>query len=147
MTCKTSMMQPVRSSWGMMRSSSASPASSKSRLALSSQPPALDEETRKKIEELVTNNQVVLFMKGTKEQPQCGFSSTAARILEILKVPYRDVNVFEDDRIRNGIKIYSSWPTIPQLYVRGEFIGGSDIMVQLFNSGELAEMLEVAAAE
>eukprot|EP01040_Poterioochromonas_malhamensis_P004849 gene4849-5203_t len=86
-------------------------------------------------------------MKGTKVFPQCGFSNTAVRILEALSVPFESVNVLEDETIRNGIKIYSSWPTIPQLYVNKEFIGGSDIMIQMYNSGELAELIEVTRAK
>jgi len=75
-----------------------------------------------------------------------GFSNTACRILDALNTPYETVNVLDDDRIRNGIKVYSSWPTIPQLYVAGEFVGGSDIMIELYQSGELAEQIEIANA-
>jgi monothiol glutaredoxin len=85
-------------------------------------------------------------MKGNKLFPQCGFSNTACRILDALNTPYETVNVLEDENIRNGIKIYSSWPTIPQLYVNGEFIGGSDIMIEMYQNGQLAEMIEVANA-
>ena len=75
-----------------------------------------------------------------------GFSNTAVRILDAINTPFEAVNVLDDDKVRQGIKVYSSWPTIPQLYVNGEFVGGSDIMIQLYNSGELAEMIEVANA-
>jgi monothiol glutaredoxin len=108
--------------------------------------PELDEVTKLKIEKLVLENKVLLFMKGNKLFPQCGFSNTACRILDAIGAPYESVNVLEDDKIRNGIKVFSQWPTIPQLYVNGEFIGGSDIMIELYQNGELAEMIEVARA-
>eukprot|EP01031_Cornospumella_fuschlensis_P034661 gene34661-41975_t len=106
----------------------------------------LDDFTRQKIENVIKNNKIVLFMKGSKLFPQCGFSNTAVRILDALNSPFEAVNVLDDDRIRQGIKVYSSWPTIPQLYINGEFVGGSDIMIQLYQSGELAEMVELANA-
>lgn len=87
----------------------------------------------------VEANDVVLFMKGTPKFPQCGFSSQVVQILNYLDVPYKSVNVLEDDEIRNGIKEFSNWPTIPQLYVKGEFIGGCDIVREMFQSGELVE--------
>jgi monothiol glutaredoxin len=108
--------------------------------------PGLDEATNQKISDLVTKNKVLLFMKGNKLFPQCGFSNTACRILDVLNTPYETVDVLSDEKVRSGIKSFSSWPTIPQLYVNGEFIGGSDIMIELYNSGELAEMLEIANA-
>jgi len=117
-----------------------------STLLLASARPELDELTKEKIENLVQKNKVVLFMKGNKLFPQCGFSNTACRILDACSVNYETINVLEDDKIRNGIKVFSSWPTIPQLYVDGQFIGGSDIMVELYQSGELAEMLEISKA-
>lgn len=90
-----------------------------------------------KIKETVTNNDVVLFMKGTKEMPQCGFSSRVAGVLNFMGVDFSDVNVLADDEIRQGIKDYSDWPTIPQLYVKGEFVGGCDIITEMTLSGEL----------
>jgi len=98
-----------------------------------------------RIAELVNNNDVVLFMKGTALFPQCGFSSRAVAILDRLEAKYETVDVLQDPEIRQGIKEYSEWPTVPQLYVRGEFVGGSDIMMEMFESGELQELL--AAAE
>jgi monothiol glutaredoxin len=93
------------------------------------------------IDEQVKSNDVVVFMKGTKDVPQCGFSGRVAQILHYLGVPYRDINVLEDMGVREGIKSYSSWPTIPQVYVKGEFIGGCDIITEMFQSGELEEHL------
>ena len=89
------------------------------------------------IKETVTNNDVVLFMKGTKSMPQCGFSSRVAGVLNFMGVEFSDVNVLADDQIRQGIKDYSDWPTIPQLYVKGEFVGGCDIITEMTLSGEL----------
>lgn len=97
-----------------------------------------------RIETLVTSNDVVLFMKGTPIFPQCGFSSTAIAILERLDVPFESVDVLADAEIRQGIKTYSDWPTIPQLYVKGEFVGGSDIMMEMYQAGELADLIEKA---
>ncbi len=93
-----------------------------------------------RIDELVKSNDVVLFMKGTPLFPQCGFSSKAIAILDHLGVAYESVDVLQDMEIRAGIKDYSDWPTIPQLYVKGEFLGGSDIMMEMFEAGELQEM-------
>ena len=98
-----------------------------------------------RIAELVKKNDVVLFMKGTALFPQCGFSSRAIAILDRLEAKYETVDVLQDAEIRQGIKEYSEWPTIPQLYVRGEFVGGSDIMMEMFESGELQELLAAAA--
>ena len=98
-----------------------------------------------RIAELVNNNDVVLFMKGTALFPQCGFSSRAIAILDHLGAKYETVDVLQDPEIRQGIKEYSEWPTVPQLYVRGEFVGGSDIMMEMFESGELQELLAAAA--
>jgi monothiol glutaredoxin len=89
------------------------------------------------IQETVEKNDVVLFMKGTPVFPQCGFSSVVARVLDHLQVNYESVNVLEDDGIRQGIKSFSNWPTIPQLYVKGEFLGGCDIVKEMFETGEL----------
>ena len=94
-----------------------------------------------RIAELVKNNDVVLFMKGTALFPQCGFSSRAIAILDRLEAKYETVDVLQDPEIRQGIKEFSDWPTIPQLYVKGEFVGGSDIMMEMFESGELQELL------
>ena len=94
------------------------------------------------IKETVTSNDVVLYMKGTKEMPQCGFSSRVAGVLNFMGVDYTDVNVLADDSIRQGIKDYSDWPTIPQLYVKGEFVGGCDIITEMTLSGELDTLFE-----
>jgi len=94
------------------------------------------------IKHTVTSNDVVLFMKGTKTMPQCGFSSRVAGVLNYMGVEYADVNVLDDDGVRQGIKDYSDWPTIPQLYVKGDFVGGCDIITEMTLSGELDELLE-----
>jgi monothiol glutaredoxin len=94
------------------------------------------------IDDIVKTNDVVLFMKGNKSMPQCGFSSRVAGVLNFMGVAFNDVNVLEDDAIRQGIKDYSDWPTIPQLYVKGEFVGGCDIITEMTLSGELDTMLE-----
>ena len=94
------------------------------------------------IKDTVTANDVVLFMKGTKEMPQCGFSSRVAGVLNYIGVDYADVNVLADEGIRQGIKDYSDWPTIPQLYIKGEFVGGCDIVTEMTLSGELDQMFE-----
>jgi monothiol glutaredoxin len=94
-----------------------------------------------KIAALVGGTDVVLFMKGTPLFPQCGFSSTAIQILERLEVEYETVDVLADPEVRAGIKTFSDWPTVPQLYVKGEFVGGSDIMMEMFQSGELETMV------
>lgn len=94
------------------------------------------------IKDTVTANDVVLFMKGTKSMPQCGFSSRVAGVLNFMGVDYADVNVLADDTIRQGIKDYSDWPTIPQLYIKGEFVGGCDIITEMTLSGELDQMFE-----
>jgi len=94
------------------------------------------------IDTLVKNNDVVLFMKGTADFPQCGFSAAVCNVLEHLDVTFKDVNVLESDEMRQGIKDYSNWPTIPQLYVKGEFIGGCDIIKEMFQSGELQELFD-----
>ncbi len=98
-----------------------------------------------RIHETVTGNPVVLYMKGTPTFPQCGFSSAAAQMLKACGVTdYVSVNVLADDEVRQGIKEYANWPTIPQLYIKGEFVGGSDIMKEMFQSGELQKMLDAA---
>ena len=93
--------------------------------------------TEEKIKDLIKNNDVCLFMKGTSDAPQCGFSMAVVNVLKHLKVSFNDINVLEDENLRNGIKKFSDWPTIPQLYVRGEFIGGCDIVKEMFEKGEL----------
>ena len=95
-----------------------------------------------KIEEMVKGSPVVLFMKGDKDMPMCGFSGSVVRILNNMGVDFTSVNVLEDEAIRNGIKTYTNWPTIPQLYIKGEFIGGCDIVNDMFSSGELKTLLE-----
>jgi monothiol glutaredoxin len=99
-------------------------------------------DVRDRIEEVVRNNDIVLFMKGTPLFPQCGFSSRAIAILDHLGVKYETVDVLQDPEIRAGIKDYSDWPTVPQLYVKGEFLGGSDIMMEMFQAGELQALVE-----
>lgn len=94
------------------------------------------------IKTTVTSNDVVLYMKGTKEMPQCGFSSRVAGVLNFMGVDFTDVNVLADDQIRQGIKDYSDWPTIPQLYVKGEFVGGCDIITEMTLSGELDKLFD-----
>ena len=97
--------------------------------------------THQRISDIVNGNDVVLFMKGTPYFPQCGFSSKAVSILEHVGVEFASVDVLQDPEIRGGIKEFSDWPTIPQLYVKGEFIGGSDIMMEMFEEGEMAELM------
>jgi monothiol glutaredoxin len=101
---------------------------------------------RDRIEEIVRGSDIVLFMKGTELFPQCGFSSRAVAILEHLQVPFKTVDVLQDPDIRQGVKEYSDWPTIPQLYVRGEFVGGSDIMMEMFENGELKQLVQATAS-
>jgi monothiol glutaredoxin len=107
----------------------------------------LDTNTREKIDSLIQSSDVMLFMKGNREAPQCGFSATVVGILDSLVPEYNTADVLQDAEIRNGIKSYSSWPTIPQLYVKGEFVGGCDIIQELFGSGELHEKLGVDFSE
>ena len=102
----------------------------------------MSEETKAKIDDLVKTNDVVLFMKGTPLFPQCGFSSKAVAILDHHKLKYETVDVLQDMDIRQGIKDYSEWPTIPQLYVKGEFFGGSDIMMEMHDAGEMATLAD-----
>ena len=101
-------------------------------------------ETRQRIEKLISDNPVVLFMKGTPQFPQCGFSGRIVQILDYLGAPIVSVNVLEDADMREGVKAFANWPTIPQLYIKGEFVGGADIATEMFQSGELASMLTEA---
>ena len=106
----------------------------------------MTEDTNARIDAIVKSNGVVLFMKGSPLFPQCGFSSRAVAILNHLGAEFESVDVLQDQGIRQGIKAYSDWPTIPQLYVDGEFVGGSDIMMEMYESGELAELLKAKTA-
>ena len=99
------------------------------------------EEITKKIEKIIAENNVVLFMKGTSSMPQCGFSSRVAGVLNYLDIEFQDINVLESEEIRQGIKDYSDWPTIPQLYVKGEFVGGCDIITEMVINSELDQLL------
>ena len=103
-------------------------------------------EVKERIDQLVKDNKVFVFMKGSKLMPQCGFSNNVVQILNSLGVPYETADVLADPEIRQGIKEYSNWPTIPQIYVNGEFVGGSDIAIEMYQSGELQEIIEVALA-
>ena len=103
-------------------------------------------ETKARIDQLVQNNKVIVFMKGNKLMPQCGFSNNVVQILNILRVDYETVDILQDQELRQGVKEYSNWPTIPQVYINGEFIGGSDIMIELYQKGELQQIVEVALA-
>jgi monothiol glutaredoxin len=98
-------------------------------------------DTRERIEKLISENPVVLFMKGTPQFPQCGFSGRVIQILDYLGAPVVGVNVLDDAEIRQGVKDYANWPTVPQLYIKGEFVGGADIATEMFQSGELAALL------
>jgi monothiol glutaredoxin len=103
-------------------------------------------EIKEKIDNLVKQNKILVFMKGNKLMPQCGFSNNVVQILNTLGVPYETVDVLADNEIRQGIKEYSNWPTIPQLYIDGQLVGGSDIAIELYQKGELQQMVEVALA-
>lgn len=106
----------------------------------------MNTDANERIESLVNQNKILVFMKGNKLMPQCGFSNNVVQILNMLGVPYETVDVLADQEIRQGIKEYSSWPTIPQVYINGEFVGGSDILIELYQKGELQQMVEVALA-
>jgi monothiol glutaredoxin len=103
-------------------------------------------ELQKRINDLLQQNKIMVFMKGNKLMPQCGFSNNVVQILNMLGAPYETIDVLADPEIRDGIKEFSNWPTIPQVYVNGEFLGGSDIMIELYQKGELQQMVEVALA-
>ena len=107
----------------------------------------IDENTRERIQTEVDSNDVLLFMKGTPVFPQCGFSAAVVQVLSHLQVKFNSVNVLENMDIREGIKHYSDWPTIPQLYVKGEFVGGCDIIREMFETGELSSFLEEKGVE
>ena len=102
----------------------------------------MDQQVKEQIENSINNNEVCLFMKGSPEAPQCGFSMAVSNILKILEVKYQSVDVLKDQKIREGIKIYSEWPTIPQLYIKKEFIGGCDIIKEMYESGELKKVFD-----
>lgn len=103
-------------------------------------------ELKERLDNLVQTNKVLVFMKGSKLMPQCGFSNNAVQILNSLGAPYETIDVLEDSDIRQGIKEYSNWPTIPQVYINGEFVGGSDVLIELYQQGELQQLVEVALA-
>ena len=102
----------------------------------------MDENTKNLIQNHIETNEVCLFMKGTPDAPQCGFSMAVSNMLKILEVNFKGINVLEDQNLREGIKTFSDWPTIPQLYIKKEFIGGCDIVKEMYESGELAKLLE-----
>tara|TARA_B100000401_G_scaffold260772_1_gene177438 strand:+ start:243 stop:575 length:333 start_codon:yes stop_codon:yes gene_type:complete len=102
----------------------------------------MDDKTKNLIQNHIDNNEVCLFMKGTPDAPQCGFSMAVSNMLKILEVNFKGVNVLEDQNIREGIKVFSDWPTIPQLYIKKEFVGGCDIVKEMYENGELKKILE-----
>ena len=106
----------------------------------------MDSSTLDRIELLINSNDIMVFMKGTKLMPQCGFSNNVVQILNALGISFDTFDVLSDMEVRQGIKEYSNWPTIPQVYLKGEFLGGSDILVEMYNAGELREKLEIALA-
>ena len=99
-------------------------------------------DTQEKIKNIISSNEIVLFMKGTPDMPQCGFSMAVANVLKHLEVKFIGINVLEDEEIRNGIKVFSDWPTIPQLYIKGEFVGGCDIVREMFEKKELQSLFK-----
>ena len=101
----------------------------------------MDQQTNELIKNEIENNEVCLFMKGTPDAPQCGFSMAVSNMLKILEVNFKGINVLEDEKLRQGIKEFSDWPTIPQLYIKGEFVGGCDIVKEMFEKGELQKKL------
>ncbi|EHA63187.1 Grx4 family monothiol glutaredoxin [Synechococcus sp. WH 8016] len=106
----------------------------------------MDSQTKERIQTLIQSSPIFVFMKGTKLMPQCGFSNNVVQILNALGMSFETFDVLSDMEIRQGIKDYSEWPTIPQVYVKGEFMGGSDILIEMYNSGELKEKLEIELA-
>jgi len=107
----------------------------------------MDDQTKNLIQNHIDNNDVCLFMKGTPDTPQCGFSMAVANLLKILEVNYKGINVLENQTLRDGIKIYSDWPTIPQLYVKKEFVGGCDIVKEMYENGELKKIFDEKGVE
>ena len=107
----------------------------------------MDQQTNDLINNEIDNNEVCLFMKGTPEAPQCGFSMAVSNILKILNIKFKGVNVLEDQKLREGIKVFSDWPTIPQLYIKKEFVGGCDIVKEMFENGELKSYLDSKGIE
>ena len=108
--------------------------------------PTLASEVKSRIDELVAKHKILVFMKGNKLMPQCGFSNNVVQIFKMLGVPFETIDVLADEEIRQGIKEYSDWPTIPQVYINGEFLGGSDILIEMYQKGELQQKVEVALA-
>ncbi|KKI99454.1 Grx4 family monothiol glutaredoxin [Prochlorothrix hollandica] len=106
----------------------------------------MNPELKARLDSLIQNNKIMVFMKGSKLMPQCGFSNNVVQIISTLGVPFETFDVLSDSEIRQGIKEYSDWPTIPQVYVNGQFVGGSDILIQMYQNGELQQMVEVALA-
>ena len=106
----------------------------------------MDNSIKEKIQTLIDSNPLIVFMKGTKLMPQCGFSNNVVQILNSLGIEFSTYDVLSDFEIREGIKQYSNWPTIPQVYLKGEFLGGSDILIEMYNSGELKEKIEIELA-
>ena len=102
----------------------------------------MDDQTKSVIQSHIDNNEVCLFMKGTPDAPQCGFSMAVSNMLKILEVNFKGINVLEDQALREGIKVFSDWPTIPQLYIKKEFVGGCDIVKEMYESGELKKVFE-----
>ena len=107
----------------------------------------MDQQTNDLIKNEIDNNEICLFMKGTPDAPQCGFSMAVSNILKILEVKFKGVNVLEDEKLRQGVKTFSDWPTIPQLYIKKEFIGGCDIIKEMFENGELKNLLDSKGIE
>ena len=102
----------------------------------------MDDKTKSEIQSMIDDNEICLFMKGTPDAPQCGFSMAVSNMLKILDVNYKGINVLESQHLREGIKEFSDWPTIPQIYIKGEFIGGCDIVKEMYENGELKKVLE-----
>ena len=102
----------------------------------------MDDQTKNLIQSQIDSNEVCLFMKGTPDAPQCGFSMAISNMLKILEVNYKGINVLENQSLREGIKVFSDWPTIPQVYIKGEFVGGCDIVKEMYENGELKKILE-----
>ena len=102
----------------------------------------MDDQVKSLIQNHIDNNEICLFMKGTPDSPQCGFSMAVANILKILEVNYKGINVLEDQNLRDGIKVFSDWPTIPQLYIKKEFVGGCDIVKEMYENGELKKIFD-----